>query len=87
MIPILYESNETQFTSNGIGPLSDALECTVTEERNGEYICELVYPVDGKRFDDIQEGRIIGVWHDDNHDIQPFDIYGRSAPIDGQVTF
>lgn len=87
MIPILYDSNETQFTSNGIGPLSDALECTVTEERNGEYICELVYPVDGKRFDDIQEGRIIGVWHDDNHDIQPFDIYGRSAPIDGQVTF
>lgn len=87
MIPILYESNETQFTSNGIGPLSDALECTVTEERNGEYICELVYPVDGKRFDDIQEGRIIGAWHDDNHDIQPFDIYGRSAPIDGKVTF
>ena len=87
MIPILYESTETSFTSNGIGRLSDALECTVTEERNGEYKCELVYPVDGKRFSDITEGRILGVFHDETKTIQPFDIYGRSAPIDGKVTF
>ena len=37
MIPILYESTETTFTSNGIGRLSDAVSCTVTEERNGPY--------------------------------------------------
>ena len=41
MIPILYEKNETSFGSNwGLGFISDLLSCTVTEERNGEFILE-----------------------------------------------
>ena len=87
MIPILYESNETQFQSNGIGRLTDCITCKVTEERNGIYELEFEYPVDGHRYEDIVEGRIIAVKHDDTDDIQPFDIYGHSAPIDGIVTF
>lgn len=35
MIPILYAASETDFTTNGIGLLTDAVSCTVTEERNG----------------------------------------------------
>lgn len=87
MIPILYESTETSFSSNGLGRLRDCITCTVTEERNGVYECEFEYPVDGANFDLIQCGRIIGVTHDDNGDVQPFDIVSYSKPISGVVSF
>lgn len=87
MIPILYEKTETAFTSNGLGRLADCTRCEVTEERNGIYECEFDYPISGDKYEDIQEGRIIAVTHDDNGDIQPFDIYHRTAPINGIVTF
>lgn len=87
MFPILYAPEETRFLSNGLGRLADCLQCTVTEERNGIYECEFKYPITGRMYQQIQEGCIVGVIHDDRHDIQPFDIYARSAPIDGVVTF
>lgn len=87
MIPILYDKGETDFTSNGLGRLADCISCTVTEERNGIYECQFTYPVSGEMYAQIQEGRIVGVIHDDAHDIQPFDIYSRSAPLNGVVTF
>lgn len=87
MIPILYEKTETAFTSNGLGRLAECIRCEVTEERNGIYECEFDYPISGDKYEAIQEGRIIAVTHDDNGDIQPFDIYHRTAPIDGIVTF
>lgn len=87
MIPILYESNETSFTSNGLGRLRDCLSCVCSEERNSLYEVEFEYPVNGVNFDRIQCGRIIGVTHDDGGDIQPFDIVGYSRPINGVVTF
>ena len=87
MIPILYEKTETTFTSNGLGRLTDCLRCIVTEERNGIYECEFDYPISGDKYSLIEEGRIIAATHDDNGDIQPFDIYHRTAPINGIVTF
>jgi len=87
MIPILYEKDEVAFTSNGLGRLRDCISCKVTEERNGIYECDFEYPTDGVRFDSIQVGRIIGVQHDDNGDIQPFDIVSYTKPIDKIVTF
>lgn len=87
MIPILYDSDEQYFTSNGLGRLRDCISCVVTEERNGIYECDFDYPVDGVNFDRIQCGRIIAVSHDEGGDIQPFDIVGYERPIDGVVTF
>ena len=87
MIPILYENNETQFTSNGLGRLKDTISCIVTEERNGIYEVEFDYPISGEKYDQIQEGRMIAVTHDETGDIQPFIIYKRTAKIDGIVTF
>lgn len=87
MIPILYDSNETAFVSNGLGRLRDCIECTVTEERNGIYECDFSYPVDGANFDLIQCGRIIAVRHDDSNDVQPFDIISYEKPLDGIVKF
>lgn len=86
MIPILYESNETLFETNGLGRLADAVSCLVTEERNGEYVLEMEYPVSGLNFDQIRLGRVIAVTHDESGDVQPFDIYAISEPIDGIVT-
>lgn len=87
MIPILYESTETQFVSNGICRLPDATSVLVVEERNGEFEVDFEYPVTGRNFDMITLGRIIAVTHDDKGDIQPFDIVSSTKPIEGIVTF
>lgn len=87
MIPILYETTETQFASNGLARLRDVTSCVVTEERNGIYECDFSIPVDGAFFDQIQYGRIIAVEHDDSGDIQPFDIVSSTKPINGVVNF
>lgn len=87
MIPILYNTYETAFTSNGVGRLSDCISCLVTEERNGVYEVEFTYPITGVHYADIQEGMIICVDHDETGDKQPFEIYARKAPINGVVTF
>lgn len=87
MIPILYESTETQFTSNGLGRLVDTISATVTEERNGVYELEFEYPISGEKYDLIKEGRIVAVTHDETGDVQPFVLYKRTATIDGKVKF
>lgn len=88
MIPILYDYSEKRFITNGIGRLRDCISCVVTEERNGVYELEFDYPITGEHYADIVEGQsVIGVTHDESGDIQPFDVYARSAPIDGVVTF
>lgn len=87
MIPILFEHNETEFLSQGIGRLKDCISNTVTEERNGIFECEFVYPFFSKMYSEITEGRIIYCTHDETEIPQPFDIYAHSAPIDGKVTF
>ena len=87
MIPILYESTETLFNSNGLGRLRDCISCLCYEERNSIYEVDFEYPVTGANFEKIKLGRIIGVTHDESDDIQPFDIVSYSRPIDGVVTF
>lgn len=87
MKPILFEKDETVFASNGLGRLQDCISCTVTEERNGIFECDFEYPVDGRDFNLIQCGRIIGVTHDDSGLIQPFDIVSYTKPISGIVSF
>lgn len=86
MIPILFEKTETDFTSNGLGRLN-CIRCIVTEERNGIYECEFDLPVTDPMFNEVQIGRIIASTHDEEGDVQPFDIYKKSEPINGVVTF
>lgn len=86
MKPILYEMDETEFTSNGICRLSDATSCLVTEERNGQFEVVLKYPVRGHHFNQLMTGRILYCTHDDSHDPQPFDIYKITKPNKGVVT-
>lgn len=86
MIPILYETTETTFTTNGIGRLSDAVSCTVTEVRNGEYELEMEYPITGIHYSDIELTRLILAIPADGKNAQPFEIYDISRPLNGIVT-
>lgn len=86
MKPILYSAGETQFRSNGLGRLSEATKCLVTEERNGQYELEMDYPITGRHYKEIIEERIIAARHDDSDDIQPFRIYKITRPMNGIVT-
>ncbi len=81
MIPILYDKNETSFTTNGIGRLTDTTRCICTEERNGEYEVEFEYAVSGKLFDEIKHSRIIVVKPSQNEPSQAFRIYKISKPM------
>ena len=85
MRPILYESDETEFLTNGIGTL-DPVSCLVTEERNGQFEVEMDIPIDDLHFPDIREGRILYVPYDETGKKQPFDIYKISRPMNGMVT-
>ena len=86
MKPILYPAGETQFKNNGLGRLSEATKCLVTEERNGQYELEMQYPITGRHYKEIVEERIIAAKHDDTDDVQPFRIYKITRPMNGIVT-
>ena len=86
MIPILYEANETDFTSNGLGRLSDAISCKVIEERNSVYELEMQYHVDGVHYKDITEDRLILAKPFEGGLNQAFRIYKISRPLNGVVT-
>ena len=57
--PILYKANETNFEHLGVSVLSDASKCHVSREKNGIYILEFDYPINGKDVDKIKEGMYI----------------------------
>ena len=86
MIPILYSADTTLFVTNGLGSLSDAITCTVTEERNGIYELTMTYPVNGSHYADISERSIIYAIPSPYRNPQPFRIYQIEAPLNGIVT-
>lgn len=87
MIPVLFPSNATAFTTNGFGRLSDAISCKVEEERNGKYELEMEYPADGIHFDLIEPSQIIyALPYDGAEGPQPFMVYDISKPIGGRCT-
>lgn len=86
MIPVLFESNEQEYLTNGIGRLSSAVSCTVTEDSTGYYELEIKYPILGEHYRDIELDRIILAKPAQDSRTQPFYIYNISRPINGIVT-
>ncbi len=70
---------------NGIGPLSDCISCTVTEEKNGSYTLSMEYPVGGVRWLDIDVGRTIVCKPNQHAQEQPFIIKKISKAMGGKV--
>jgi len=89
MFPILYDKIDavgTVPTNNGLGILTDCLECMVTEERNGSYELTLKYPVSGLHAKELIERRIIKAKPNYTDDPQLFRIYNISKVINDTIT-
>ena len=90
MIPILFDRNQTDFTTNGIGSLSECTSavCTqelATEDGLGVYEIDLSYPMTGLHFEDLEYGKIIYAQPEAGKKPQPFEIYYISKPMSGQI--
>lgn len=83
---LLYPGTETTFADNGLGALSDAIACTVTEARNGEFELTMEYPVTGVHYSEIARRCIITAKPTPYDDPQPFRIYRITRPLNGRVT-
>ena len=79
----LFSSAETEFKSNGLGRLSSALSCLVTEERNGQYELEMVYPITGEHFKDIALNNIIFATPADGKSQQAFHLIRYQSRLTG----
>ncbi len=86
MNPRLYQPTTKDFSNNGIGVLSDAAFCKVTEERNGILELVLDYPINGIHFSEIKQRSIITAKPNPTADAQPFRVYRVTKPLNGMVT-
>ena len=86
MTPILFSDAATDYSTQGLGALADALSCKVTEELNGEYELQMTYPVSGRRYADIKNRCIIYCKPDPYRGGQPFRIYRITRPLNGVIT-
>lgn len=86
MIPVLYPANTTDFSSFGLGVLTDTISCDVTEERNGVFECLLKYPVSGQHYGLITKECVIKAKPNDTAADQAFRIYRITKPLNGIVT-
>lgn len=85
MKPILFPSTATEFNTHGLGVLTDAISCTVTEERNGAFELTMQYPDTGVHFDEITDRCIIYAIPSPYRAPQPFRIYRITRPMDGII--
>lgn len=85
MIPILFRGDATNFTTNGIGRLTDVISCEVVEERNGEFTLEMVIATTTPHFDEIKCGNLIVATPYKNGSRQAFEIYEISRPLNRQI--
>lgn len=86
MTPILFPPDATDYSTQGLGALADALTCEISEELNGEYELEMTYPVSGRRYSDLKNRCIIVAKPDPYRGEQPFRIYRITRPLNGVIT-
>lgn len=67
-------------------PLNDVIDCTVTEERNGQFSLAMRYPIGGAYWAKIIPDAIIMASPRPNADPEPFRIYEIEQVIEGVVT-
>ena len=84
-IPILFSSNESAFTSKGLGALSDYIDWNVVESRNGEFEFDMIYPINGAHYSEIDLRSIILAEPNPYDPPQPFRIYEITKPLNGKV--
>ena len=80
-------SLEKDFTTNGIGFLTDAVSCIVTEERNGIYELALTYPTKGHLAKYLENDAIIKAKANDEDNPQLFRIYNHTKAVGENTTW
>lgn len=89
--PVLFKDTTgavtaSTFATNGIGVLSDAISCLVTEELDGGFELVMRYPLTGRWHSEIANRRIIYAAASDELGMQPFRIYRITKPMNGIYT-
>lgn len=87
MFPILYEKNESDFTTLGLGILTDCTQCDTNEVVNDKNEATFSYPLSGRLYEKITPDRIVKVKANEYQQPQLFRIYRSSKPINGIVKF
>ena len=82
MKPILFASNATNFTTNGLGRL-DCHECKVTEERNGQFELEMTIAESALHANQIEMTSIIVARASQGSGLQAFRVYRITKPLNG----
>lgn len=82
MKPILFASDATNFTTNGMGRL-DCHSCKVTEERNGQYELEMTIAESALHADQIEMTSIIVARASQGSGLQAFRVYRITKPLNG----
>ena len=82
MKPILFAKTATTFTTNGLGRLN-FIKCTVTEERNGQYILEGTIAEDELHASSLEMGSIIVAKPNQTSALQAFRVHKLVKPING----
>ena len=82
MKPILFASDATNFTTNGLGRL-DCHDCKVTEERNGQYELEMTIAESALHADQIEMTSIIVAKASQGSGLQAFRVYRITKPLNG----
>lgn len=85
MTPILFPADAASFETQGLGALTEAISCEITEAINGEYELAMTYPASGRRYADIKNRCIIYAKPDPYRGEQPFRIYRITKPMNGVV--
>ncbi|MGK0607146.1 phage tail spike protein [Enterococcus gilvus] len=85
---ILHDKKNNNWSSLGIGPLSDALNPLVSRERNGMYELTFKYPVKAPLFIELKVGRwvVADAGPSIQSQSQRFEIAEITKPINGVVT-
>lgn len=82
MRPVLYDKNETTFTSNGKGTL-DFMSCVITEERNGIFEMEADISESAYHASEIEMNSFLKARVPDQTDAQLFRVYKITKPLNG----
>ena len=85
MIPTLYPENTTQFTTNGLGRLTDAISCSIKQNKTGTYELTMEYPLDGIHAELITNNRIIYAKPERGKTDQPFRIRNIEKNLNGRM--
>lgn len=74
---------QRNFTTLGLGKLTDCISCEVKEERNGEYELTLTYPMNGVHYNEIVDRSIILAKPNYTDGPQAFRVYQITSSIEG----